>query len=102
MGIKKWLDDFCDEQQADGSLPCIIPTSRWGYHWGNGAPFDAACVLIPWLVYRYRGNVEILKDNYTMMSRYAEYLITRENSGLMDWGLGDWARNRIQKRRPCW
>ncbi|HEX3006154.1 MAG TPA: family 78 glycoside hydrolase catalytic domain, partial [Bacteroidales bacterium] len=33
---EKWLADHRDEQQPNGVLPAIIPTSGWGYQWANG------------------------------------------------------------------
>ena len=33
---EKWMADHRDEQQANGTLPAIIPSSGWGYSWGNG------------------------------------------------------------------
>jgi alpha-L-rhamnosidase len=33
---RKWMDDFADEQRADGALPGIIPTSGWGTIGGMG------------------------------------------------------------------
>lgn len=33
---EKWMADHQDEQAPNGVLPAIIPTSGWGYHWGNG------------------------------------------------------------------
>ena len=31
---EKWLADHRDEQQSNGVLPSIIPSSGWGYAWG--------------------------------------------------------------------
>ena len=44
----KWLNDLKDEQRPSGELPGIVPTSGWGYQWGNGPAWDSAYVLIPW------------------------------------------------------
>ena len=35
-------------------LPAIIPTSGWGYDWGNGVDWTSSIVIIPWLIYRER------------------------------------------------
>ncbi len=34
--FRKWLQDIWDAQLPDGQLSGIIPTSGWGYKWGNG------------------------------------------------------------------
>jgi alpha-L-rhamnosidase len=86
----KWLDDLADEQREDGSLPGIVPTSGWGYQWGNGPCWDSACILIPWYLYLYRGDRAILERTYPMMVRYLEYLYARSGGSPFALGLGDW------------
>ncbi|RPJ52231.1 MAG: alpha-L-rhamnosidase, partial [Chloroflexi bacterium] len=66
-GYWKWLDDLADEQREDGALPGIVPTSGWGYEWGNGPSWDSAAVLIPWYLYLYRGDRAILTRSYPMI-----------------------------------
>ena len=39
---EKWLADHRDEQQPNGVVPGIIPTSGWGYHWANGLDFTSS------------------------------------------------------------
>jgi alpha-L-rhamnosidase len=86
----KWLDDLADEQRDDGALPGIVPTSGWGYDWGNGPCWDSACVLIPWYLYQFRGDRAILERSYPMMRRYVDYMISKSTYGLVRFGLGDW------------
>lgn len=87
---KKWLQDLRDEQQPDGSLPGIVPTSGWGYYWGNGPAWDIACVVIPWTVYVYTGDTTVLRENYAMMKKYVDYMHSRSPGYITDFGLGDW------------
>lgn len=87
---KKWLQDLRDEQQPDGSLPGIVPTSGWGYYWGNGPAWDIACVLIPWTIYVYTGDTTVLSENYAMMKKYVDYMHSRSPGYITDFGLGDW------------
>jgi len=47
----KWLGDFVDEQRPSGELPALIPTSGWGYFWGNTSTaaisrYCNKCILI--------------------------------------------------------
>ena len=85
----KWLDDIGDEQRESGELPGIIPTSGWGYEWGNGPCWDSAFVLIPWYLYLYKGDRAILEAHYEGIKRYVDYLITQEGGTKHGW-LGDW------------
>lgn len=87
---EKWLADHRDEQQANGVLPSIIPTSGWGYEWGNGPDWTSTIAIIPWNVYLFYGDTKILADNYDNMKRYVDYIQTIAPKHLTTWGLGDW------------
>lgn len=87
---EKWLADHRDEQQANGVLPSIIPTSGWGYEWGNGPDWTSTIAIIPWNVYLFYGDTKILADNYDNMKRYVDYIQTIAPNNLTTWGLGDW------------
>lgn len=87
----KWLDDIADEQREDGALPGIVPTSGWGYEWGNGPCWDSAAILIPWYLYLYCGDRAVLERAYPLMRRYLDYLGEKSQDGqLIALGLGDW------------
>ena len=87
----KWLDDLGDEQQPTGQLPGIVPTSGWGYSWGNGPAWDSAFALIPYYLYEYYGDSQPLRDHYAGLKRYVDYLTTRATNGIVNIGLNDWA-----------
>ena len=88
---EKWLRDLCDTQLADGNVCCIVPTSGWGYFWGNGPSWDFALPAIAWNLWRYRGDRAILSEIYPHLKKYLVYTATRENAeGLVGHGLGDW------------
>lgn len=90
LAYEKWMNDFFDEQRDSGALPGIVPTSGWGYDWGNGPCWDSAYVLIPWWCYLYTGDTKVLEDHYGRMVRYIEYLIDSSHKLLVSSGLGDW------------
>jgi alpha-L-rhamnosidase len=87
----KWINDLGDEQQPDGRLPGIVPTSGWGYNWGNGPAWDSAYLLIPYYQYVYCGDGELLRSHYDGMKRYVDYLTRRSTNGIVAIGLNDWA-----------
>lgn len=87
---EKWIQDIMDEQKPDGNVPAIVPTSGWGYEWGNGPAWDSALVIIPWMLYIYQGNVSILERSYPAMVRYVEYMGSKAKDGIASHGLGDW------------
>lgn len=87
----KWMNDFEDEQRDTGELPGIVPTSGWGYEWGNGPAWDSAYVLIPWYLYQYCGDTRILAEHYNRLKRYVDYLTSKASNHIVSIGLGDWA-----------
>jgi len=86
----KWVQDLADEMKPTGELPGIVPSSGWGYEWGNGPAWDSAFLLIPWYLYEYYGDTRILERHYDQMRRYVDYLTTRAQNGIVSIGLGDW------------
>ncbi|MES1225417.1 MAG: alpha-L-rhamnosidase C-terminal domain-containing protein, partial [Bacteroidota bacterium] len=95
---EKWLADHRDEQQADGVLPSIIPTSGWGYEWGNGPDWTSTIAIIPWEIYQFYGDSKLLADCYENIRRYVNHIDDNYPSGITDWGLGDWVP--VKSRSP--
>ena len=90
-GYEKWLRDLMDTQLADGNVCCIVPTSGWGYHWGNGPAWDSALPVIAWNLWTFRGDRRILDEVYPALVKYLAYTATRADAnGLVKHGLGDW------------
>lgn len=87
---EKWLDDLVDCQRENGAVPCIAPTSLWGYGWGSGVTWDAALFMIPWNVYRFTGDLSLIRRFYGAMTRYLPYLETLGTADIFSVGLGDW------------
>jgi alpha-L-rhamnosidase len=95
---EKWLADLRDEQQPNGVLPSIVPSSGWGYEWGNGPDWTSAIATIPWNVYLFYGDDKLLKDCYENIRRYVDHIDENYPTGLTTWGLGDWIP--IKSRTP--
>jgi len=87
---EKWLADHADEQQPNGVLPAIIPTSGWGYHWANGPDWTSTIAIIPWNIYLFYGDSYLLEKYYDNIKRYVDHITEISPEGLTDWGLGDW------------
>ena len=87
---EKWLADHRDEQQANGVLPSIIPSSGWGYEWGNGPDWTSTIAIIPWQLYQFYGDKKPLIDCYDNIKRYVDHITSIAPNGLTNWGLGDW------------
>lgn len=88
---REWMHNIRRAQAMDGALPGIIPTSGWGFAWGNGPAWDSVLVYVPYMTYLYRGDKIILRENAHAILRYLDYLTTRiRPDGLICCGLGDW------------
>lgn len=90
-GYTKWIRDVRDEMRPTGELPGIVPTSGFGYVWGNGPGWDSALLLIPWYLYQYTGDSQLMTASYEHFKRYVDYVGTRDYmaSNPSGW-LGDW------------
>ena len=87
---EKWLADHRDEQQSNGVLPSIIPSSGWGYEWGNGPDWTSSLAIIPWNIYLFYGDSKLLADCYENIKRYVDYITEISPGYITHWGLGDW------------
>jgi len=88
---REWLNNIRMAQRADGALPGIVPTGGWGFAWGNGPTWDSALFNLPYMLYKYRGCTDVIRENAHAMIRYLEYILTRRSAdGTVAIGLGDW------------
>ena len=88
-----WLESLRSSQLASGMLPGIVPTTGWGYEWGNGPFWDQAAVVVPYYIYKYDHDTAAAFENADMIARYLEYIASRrDESGLVAVGLGDWVQ----------
>jgi alpha-L-rhamnosidase len=87
---KKWLLDLRKAQKENGSLPDVVPP-YWSIYPADPA-WGAACVILPWELYLFYGDRDILVENYSMMKRWVEYLLSQLNDdGILPIGkYGDW------------
>ncbi|MDR0814227.1 MAG: glycoside hydrolase family 78 protein [Bacteroidales bacterium] len=93
---EKWLADHRDEQQPNGVFSNIIPTSGWGYDWGNGLDWTSSIAIIPWAVYEFYGDSRLLRDSYVSLKRYVNHVMDIAPTGITAWGLGDWVPIKSQ------
>lgn len=94
--FREWLHNIRSSQYPDGALPGIVPTYGWGVKdvhgsvW-SGPAWDSVLFNLPYMLYKYRGCTEVIRENAHAMVRYLEYVLTkRREDGLIGYGLGDW------------
>ncbi|HSO88167.1 MAG TPA: family 78 glycoside hydrolase catalytic domain, partial [Draconibacterium sp.] len=87
----KVVTDMMDSQLENGLVPDIAPEYvpfQGGFR--DSPEWGSAAVIIPWQLYKWYGNKEVLQKAYPMMKRYVEYLHTTANENIISHGLGDW------------
>ena len=89
--LREWMRSIRKAQRKDGALPGLVPTSGWGFEWGNGPAWDRVCVYLPYYCYQYDGDTRIIEENADLIERYLRYINgRRDERGLVAVGLGDW------------
>jgi hypothetical protein len=87
----KMAADMRDAQTADGLVPDIAPEyTIFPDDFRDSPEWGAAVILSPWEAYQFYGDINLLRDEYPAMQRYAEYLRGKAQGHLLLYGLGDW------------
>ncbi len=85
----KWIGDISDGQNhKTGYVPNTTPYDDGG----GGTPWGAAYVIIPWNMYLFYGDKEILRHHYSGMKHWIEFMKNSLNNNgiLANQGLGEW------------
>ncbi len=89
--FREWLHNIRATQIEDGRIACIVPTSGWKYEGANGPAWDEVLVELPYQIYRFTGNKDIIEENADAIEKYFRFLFTKINeNGLIRYGMTDW------------
>lgn len=87
----KIIDDMIEAQLENGLVPDIAPEYvpfvegfRDSPEWGS------ACVILPWDMYSWYGDIRAVRKAYPMMKKYVNYLKEKSENHILTHGLGDW------------
>lgn len=87
----KIVDDMLTAQTANGLVPDIAPEYvEFSGGFRDSPEWGSAAVILPWLIYKWYGDIEPMKKAWPMMTRYVEYLKSQSVNHIVDYGLGDW------------
>lgn len=90
---EKWLEDWADAQLEDSSLPDVVPP-YWRLYPADPA-WGEAYVLIPWLLYLYYGDEEVLARHYEGVKRWIEFLLSKAEGFILKFSkYKDWCPPR--------
>lgn len=91
--MNKIADDLAASQHPDGSIPTIAPEYTQfepGSGFEDTPEWGASFILCPWYTYLWYGDDSALRKHYHKMKHYINYLSSRSNNGIINYGLGDW------------
>lgn len=77
----RWLKDLAAEQEANGMVGNIVPSSERGLpraanpitRLNGAAGWGDAAVIVPWTLYQCFGDQRILEEQYASMKAWVEY-----------------------------
>jgi len=87
----KCINDMRLAQTSEGLVPEIAPEfTQFGEPFRDSPEWGSNSIILPWYVYEWYGDKDVLVDNYDMMKRYIDYLGTKADHYILTQGLGDW------------
>ena len=94
--MEKWMRDIADAQHADGAFTDIAPDVFPFENHGHCGYADAG-VVVPWTMYQFYGDLEILRRHFDAMARWVGWWERIAGPGLVvpyrgegSWHYGDW------------
>ncbi len=88
---RKIIRDMMDAQYDNGLIPDIAPEYVvFSEGFVDSPEWGSAGIWLPWMVYKWYGDREQLREAYPMMVKYVEYLSSKSEGNLLSHGLGDW------------
>jgi hypothetical protein len=86
--------DLRDTQLPDGHIPTNCPNYLVGIpphgYWNEAPEWGISGVLVPWHLFEWYGNSEVLAASFESMCRYVDYLSSQAKNGIITSNLGDW------------
>ncbi|MBQ3861441.1 MAG: family 78 glycoside hydrolase catalytic domain, partial [Clostridia bacterium] len=88
----KWLQDIRDSMLPNGMIPGIVPSSGWGYFWGNGPVSEGVLFETAYRLWFHTGDPKYLVESLPFFKRNLDFYETRrDENGDICYGLDDWA-----------
>lgn len=85
----KYIQDICDTQNEKGEITDTAPYKVGGK---PADPVSVSFLLLALKSYEYYGNTEVIRQHYTQMKAWTDYLTTRTKDGIVDYSYyGDWS-----------
>ncbi len=88
---RKVVHDMMAAQTPAGLVPDIAPEyAVFGGPFRDSPEWGSNSIIMPWYMYEWYGDKQLLEEAYPMMQRYIAYLQSKSKNGILYHGLGDW------------
>lgn len=93
--LPKVLRDIADSQREDGMIPTTAPNyvifeGPGMDDFADSPEWSITSVMAPFMYYETYGDDRLIREFYPTMRRWVDYLTSRAEGHLIDFGLGDW------------
>jgi hypothetical protein len=96
----KTLNDIADSQLTNGLAPTTAPEytifrdrndpNHLRDAFGDSPEWSSSFILVPWQQYEFDGDLSLFRIHYDEMKDYLNYLGSRADNYIVNYGLGDW------------
>lgn len=96
----KTVNDIADSQLSSGLVPTTAPeyaifgNKNDADHprnaFGDSPEWSSSFILVPWQQYEFDGDLNLFRLHYEAMKHYINYLGSRAENYIVNYGLGDW------------
>lgn len=89
----KQIDDMKQAQTEAGLIPDIAPEYVFfggSYGFRDSPEWGSAGIILPWLIYKWYGDISVMNEAWLMMRKYFDYLESKSENDILTHGLGDW------------
>lgn len=88
---RKVVRDMMNAQTPEGLVTSTAPEyARFGGPFRDSPEWGSNSIIMPWYMYEWYGDKDVLAEAYPMMKRYINYLETKAKKHILSHGLGDW------------
>ena len=88
---RKLVRDMMDRQRKEGLIASIAPEFvNFGGDFTDSPDWGSAMVILPYLIYKWYGDVSTINEAWEAMVNYVKYLDSKATNSILSYGLGDW------------
>lgn len=87
----KLVGDMIDSQRESGLIGNMAPEFIvFGDAFTDSPEWGSAVIQVPWLMYKWYGDISLMQKAWSGMQDYLAYLDSKATNNIINYGLGDW------------